>query len=260
MVIPEREVPGIRASACAQPTMSAVHQRHLVEQPLLAADAVGDEEEDAVEEGGAGDQQRVAGVGLDPVLGEQPGDAGGDGADHDRPGHGPGDELAVARPRRAGEEAGDQVAHVAVEVGEDGDQRPRVGRDVEAEPLVGPVEEVGDQDQVARGADGQELGEPLDDAEDDGLERTQGFASCWTSKRAATDASRGFYAQDARSRAAVSVLTARYTPPASDASRGLKGNTPWKPSSSPAAPVSSAATSCGSPSRAAASASSCSTS
>ena len=74
---------------------------------------------------------------LDPVLGEQPDDAGGDGADDDRPGHGARGEVAVAGARRAGEEAGDQVAHVAVEVGEDGEQGPRVGRDVEASPWSG---------------------------------------------------------------------------------------------------------------------------
>ena len=67
---------------------------------------------------------------------------------------------------------------VAPEVGDDGDERPDVQRHVEglldalaaAAGEVVPVEQPGDQQEVARGRDGQELGQALHDPEDDGVE------------------------------------------------------------------------------------------
>ncbi len=58
---------------------------------------------------------------------------------------------------------------LAAEVGDDGEQRADVHGDVEGEPLVLPAEQVRHQHEVARARDRQELGQALDDREDDGL-------------------------------------------------------------------------------------------
>ena len=60
------------------------------------------------------------------------------------------------------------------EVDQHGEQAADVGGEVEDLPLVGPAEEARHQDEVRRRAHRQELGEPLHDGEDDGLQRGHG--------------------------------------------------------------------------------------
>ena len=89
----------------------------------------------------------------------------------------PGDPLVrrldpAARTLRASADGGDDVRP---EVGDDGDERAQVERDVErlvelvVRPPGSPVEEPGDEDQVARRGDREELGQALDDPEDERL-------------------------------------------------------------------------------------------
>ena len=164
------------------PMIRASRQEEVAQRTLLAAEVVGGQEDEAVEEGGARDQQGFQGLGGDPVVEGEPREAGGEGAKDEAPRQAPGVEAAVPGERRAGEEAGDEVAQVAVEVGHDGQQRPRVGGDVEGEPLVAPAQEVRDEDQVAGRADGEELGDALDRGEEDGLDGGHGWG-LWKSAR-----------------------------------------------------------------------------
>ena len=57
-----------------------------------------------------------------------------------------------------------------------GGQGPEVQGHVEGQAVLGPAEEPGHDDQMARAADGQELAEPLHDTEDDRLDRVIGVA------------------------------------------------------------------------------------
>ena len=57
------------------------------------------------------------------------------------------------------------------EVGDDGHQRAEVDRDIELEPLVGPVREIRHENQVARARNRQELSDSLNDGKDDDLQR-----------------------------------------------------------------------------------------
>jgi hypothetical protein len=51
-------------------------------------------------------------------------------------------------------------------------------RGVERQPLVRPAEELRHQDQVPRARDRQELGDPLDDRENDDLNGFHAVVSC----------------------------------------------------------------------------------
>ncbi len=59
---------------------------------------------------------------------------------------------------------------LAPEVGEERHERAEMHDRVEGQTLVGPAEDVRDQDQMAGGGHGEELRQPLDDAEHDPLE------------------------------------------------------------------------------------------
>src|SRR5439155_269905 len=59
---------------------------------------------------------------------------------------------------------------LAPEVGEERHERAEMHDRVEGQTLVGPAEDVRDQDQMAGGGHGEELRQPLDDAEHDSLE------------------------------------------------------------------------------------------
>ena len=80
-------------------------------------------------------------------------------------------------PRRAGAASRRRRRH-------HGEQRPEVQGHVERQAVVGPAQEPGHHDQVARAADGQELAQPLNQAEDDGLQRRHRPPARWTSPTA----------------------------------------------------------------------------
>ena len=120
------------------------------------------------------DLPRLAEVVRDPVLAEETREAGRDRGDDDEPG----DPLVgrLDAPSSEGhEQRPDETHEVAPEVRGDGDERSEVQRDVErlveavvlleVRPLGGP----GHEDEVARRRDRQELGQPLNQPEDEGL-------------------------------------------------------------------------------------------
>src|SRR4030095_756623 len=84
---------------------------------------------------------------------------------------------AVAPPRRGarrGEErrrepprerAGGHAQELAPKIGEERRERAEMHDRIEGETLTRPAEDMRDQDQMAGGRNGEELGEPLDEAE-----------------------------------------------------------------------------------------------
>ena len=119
---------------------------------------VGEPHDDAPHGGGGGDQERRAQMRLDELAQEHPRE----------PARQRRDQHEGREPAR--QRAGGQRQEFAPKVGEERGERAEVERRVHGEPLIGPAEHVRDQDQMAGGRDGEELGEPLDDAEHDGLE------------------------------------------------------------------------------------------
>ena len=96
--------------------------------------------------------------------------AEGDAGDHgrDRP-----DDQEADDPPAGGdvgplaEHPEDQPEDVVAEVDDQGDERPHVEQDGEAEGRLAPPQHARDEHQVAAGGDGEELRQPLDEAEDD---------------------------------------------------------------------------------------------
>jgi hypothetical protein len=107
---------------------------------------------------------------LDEAGAQPARDHCGDGADRDRPGEALVDGLDRALPQRV-EEGDREGDHLVPEVGDRRHQGAGVKGDVEGlvERIVllqeGVVLKPGDEDQVPRGGDRQELGEALDDPE-----------------------------------------------------------------------------------------------
>ena len=84
MVTPERLVPGISAKACATPMSSALPSVMLAMVLLLRADHVGDQHQDAVEDGVPGHDRDVAfEIGVAEFLEEDAEGDGRDGGQHD---------------------------------------------------------------------------------------------------------------------------------------------------------------------------------
>ena len=111
--------------------------------------------------------------GVDPLLEEEPEECRGDDAEQQ-------DErqpaLRVALERafpdgRPGRRQ--QLQHVAPEVGQERRQGAHVQHDHElgaVDERVVPTQDAGQQDEMGRRGDGQELGEPLHHPDDDGLD------------------------------------------------------------------------------------------
>jgi hypothetical protein len=116
------------------------------------------------------DQVEVARPGLDLVVEDQAEDADRDGRDDHVPAHA-GVELAPQLgPAQAAEPRPGDPLQVAPEVDDDGEHRPELDHGGEEGPGVLPAGEGWDDAQVTGARDRQELGQPLRDAEHDGLE------------------------------------------------------------------------------------------
>ncbi len=190
MVDPERLAPGISESTCAKPTARA-SPRPSSSIPLRrAADLLGDEQEERDDDHHRRDDPEVLGERpLDLLLKDETDDADGQRADEDEPAElRLGRQTAAQKPRaldarrRAPAKQQEMVTHervtdvpdVAREVDEDGGERPQLDDGDDGRLLLGchrlrqPCQ-ARREDQVRRRADGDELREPLHDAEDDCL-------------------------------------------------------------------------------------------
>ena len=154
MVAPEREVPGISAKHCAKPTFSASSQRHGLRafHPRRALASVDQQNDDAADDEGERDRDRLEEMGLDEARRPaSPSTAAG--------------MKATTRLRHSCEIDPEEPRAVFPQHGE---HRAGLDRDVEhVAARVIEAEQVAGEDQVAGARDRQELGEPLDDAEDE---------------------------------------------------------------------------------------------
>ena len=99
----------------------------------------------------------------------KPDHACGDRAEQHRPGEPALADLAALRDRQ--HPIARHRRERGAEVDDDGHQGAEVDRHIELEPLVGPVREIGHENQVARARNRQELSDSLDDGEDDDVQR-----------------------------------------------------------------------------------------
>ena len=154
--------------------VEAVPDRQAVDVPRLRQ-PVGPAEKRAEDDQLDADHPGLAEVVLDEVRAEPACDHRGDRADRDRHRDALVDGLDRA-PAGGPEEGGEIGGHLVAEVRDRGDQGSGVERDVEGlvELLVVLQERVvlkpGDEDEVPGGGDRQELGEPLDDPQQEGLQ------------------------------------------------------------------------------------------
>ena len=149
-----------------------------VEPAVLSRDAVHDVEHDPHHGEHHGDQHRLPELVLDHRLERRARDHARDRADDDRP-----REALVGVSDRACATRRDERLQIGPQVGAEIDhgaeERAHVQGDVERlveRRIVDdvPSQRPGHEDQVAAARDGRELGDPLDDAEDDGLQDGHG--------------------------------------------------------------------------------------
>jgi hypothetical protein len=158
----------------------------ILQLALLRADVIGDAQQHAEEDEHAGDEPQRPQGGLDLILEQQPEHDDRDAADDDEPAH-----LRVrVVARDASEERPEPVADdphdvspeehhdrgLGADLGDGGERRTRVLR---------RRQELAEDAQVRARRDRQELGQALDEAEDDRLEK-HGRLSALTTTDAAT--------------------------------------------------------------------------
>ena len=170
IVAPERETPGISASAWAKPMTIASRRVSVVEVALAARDLLGDEQQQAEHDERRADEVQRARAGLDLVGEREPEDADRDRADDEVPADARVELLAARRVAQRREPGARDPQQVAAEVQDDRGHRAELDDGRERGARVLPAEEGRDDPQVAAARDRQELGQALDDAQDDGLE------------------------------------------------------------------------------------------
>ena len=133
------------------------------------APAVGREQGQGEDEVRARDDGRCSKVQLDRLAGEEArrSDRYG-GRDHHPSPAALGGEGARAEDRA--QPAARELPEVAAEIRDHRGERANMHGHVEGETLVGPAEQGGNEDEVRRARDRKELGEPLDEGEDDRLD------------------------------------------------------------------------------------------
>ena len=136
---------------------------------LVAAESICREQQHRITDRRAGDDERRAQRRLDVVAEHQAHQACGDRAEQHRPGEPALADLAALRDRQ--HPIARHRRERGAEVDDDGHQGAEVDRHIELEPLVGPVREIGHENQVARARNRQELSDSLDDGKDDDVQR-----------------------------------------------------------------------------------------
>ncbi len=180
MVIPERETPGARAAAWHRPITAASRRRNS-SASRSPGQAVGHQQDEPEHDQQHRDEPDLAQVVADGRLQQRPDGGRGQG----RQGQQPRLPLVGLRhpPRsQRGPRGPGQPDQVVPEVGRRPHERAQVQGHVERAVEVGvglagqlrPPEEPRDEDQVPAGRDGEELRQPLDDPEHDGVQDGDG--------------------------------------------------------------------------------------
>jgi hypothetical protein len=76
---------------------------------------------------------------------------------------------SVSLPLKQGEAAENELPHVAPEIDQDGKQSAEMRHHIDQDALVGPMHELGNENEVPRGRNGQEFGDALHHGKDDDL-------------------------------------------------------------------------------------------
>ena len=183
MVVPERDMPGTSAAAWPAPMASAPPGPERLLGLNAAADALRNEHQHAASHEHHGRHNRRAQRGLH-VMGVQ--QAGGDDrqrADDNEADHARGRIGCGEGPRKRRR----HLHELRAEKQDDGQERAQVTGDVECEPQRAgvPTEECTAENQVRGARDRQELGQTLDDPEDDRPQKghTAKRVSCWDAGR-----------------------------------------------------------------------------
>src|SRR4051794_21509093 len=154
----------------------AVARVDLAQRAVATADRLGGEHHESEDDQRRPDQLEVAELVLDRVLERQPEDADRDRAEEDVPAH-PGVEVAADRGIAQRPQPRDRdPPEVGAEVQQHRGHRPELDDGGEGGAGVAPAEDRRDDAEVAAARDRQELGEALDEAEDDRVERTHAAA------------------------------------------------------------------------------------
>ena len=161
-----------------------VAARDVRQLAVAPRDGFGAQHHEGEEDERRADELERAELVLDRVLERQPEDRDRDGAEDDVPAQSRVGVLrrALAGERRARPRRADRP-QVAPEVDEHGRQRPELDHGGEGRPGVVPAEERRHDPQVGGARDGQELGQPLHDPEDDGLKGVHGDAGGYSDRR-----------------------------------------------------------------------------
>ncbi len=170
--IPDRLMPGTRASAWATPMPTAMGKVTSETRARARPEPVGEQQDQPADDERDGDEPDLAERCLDEIAEDQPGDRRGDRGRHQQPGEAPvvlPGERAFAHGCDARR---DQAQPVGAKVGEERNERAEMEHDAERQRVqerVIPAREVRDEDEVPRGGHGQELGQALHDPHDQGL-------------------------------------------------------------------------------------------
>ena len=149
MTMPDRDVPGISATACQRPNSAARRGVQSSTVRLSPPQAVAGAQEEAEEERGPADHgdgsQGVVGVGHGEGEADHHDGHGGDGEAEGQP------FLGAARAAEVAERPADGGAHVVTEVEDHGPEAADMDRDVEERALVLQPHDGREEDQMARG-------------------------------------------------------------------------------------------------------------
>ena len=143
MVAPERETPGISASAWARPTITPSFGRDALERSALAAQAIGEQEHDTERDQRRPDQVEVARALLDLIRERGPEDHDRDGREDQIPPHARVEVLPALGVAQAGDPGDGDAGEIPAEVDEDGGQRPELYHGREGRAWVRPADERG---------------------------------------------------------------------------------------------------------------------
>jgi hypothetical protein len=169
IVAPERLTPGIIEMHWMKP-MPITRTSGISAMPWIVAalhQPLDDEDGDAADHQRPGDHHRLAEQRLDMLVERQADHRGGNEGDHQVAQEAPRDRVALKQPHRDCPEGAPVEHHHRQD-------RAELDDDVEHRPGGGVIaEQLGSEDQMASGRDGQEFGDPLDNAEED---RDEGFA------------------------------------------------------------------------------------
>src|SRR4051812_32397640 len=149
----------------------AVARSDLLQRAVALGRAIGDLQHQSEHDQRDADHVQVAPAALDLVAEDEAEDRDRDRAEPDVPAHARVERGAQRRVAQAEEPGAQDPPQVIAEVQEHGGHRAELDDRGERRSRVLPAAERRDDPQMRRARDRQELGQPLHDAEDDGLKR-----------------------------------------------------------------------------------------